>query len=849
MAENKQNKLGFSAPYILIRAVTGVTISGKFIAEDEKYGDVGREYIAQPTDFEFKHKDEKFNECSITIMTNDMEYFDIPALGTGMELYLTYGYVGEEDKTIRMTIMDKTINLSKDGFVIKVNLVDRGYYLKSKKANKSISRAIDIFDELEKNGFEMVLQFDGEGIYNSAEWSEKNKYEVQRAVTASTHANNANGLSQLEQPQPTLFSKIVFMYNKEGKPVDENTTENYIIEIIKDNKFYIESPEGKVREVNAGNSLDRAVYDMDAKKNYAKYQAKMFTNWAQRNNHGFRGGPQLTEAGTEYQPKVVANLTTFPSLSVGDIIKKGKSGKKLSKAEQLYYDTLLEFTPVEQSQILRQEYMNKVVQPRVEKGIKTILPEAMTTYYDDKGNAVPTEPFTPFHDVMGNYLPSQSQLESFERVLRKKLNNNDLKGYYRAAALKDFLNLMNESLGTYDQTLLDMLEDELDKIGGPDKLHVSVDGTRVTVHNRSVKPKAVYTYDFLSDDGIINLELKESNIVSEMKASNYNHVDPDTKSNVSGMSVSALTGSNDLYSMDKMEATILDWLNQLNGVMSEAAAGGNVQIPDLIIDINQFEANMLSGGNGINITGSEGSRFDEDTKMYKFILPVKAAMNLPYVKYLADNIARKRAIEVEEQRTTMNAVVFGNPSIIAGSNIVINNIPKKWSGKWYVKEVVHTITVHEGYITKLSLMILPSNINFLDYGISNKKPFGADKNQQFEMFGVDKVDVVRDYVDENGIAPEYDEKEGLSNIIKAEEKQKWFDEEYGMKGTPQTVENHGTTEDRYQEVTGGSSYEMDIIEVGIGEGPGAIFETPSQGIQYKMSEESGEVIKKKQKKL
>lgn len=56
----------------------------------------------------------------------------------------------------------------------------------------------------------------------------------------------------------------------------------------------------------------------------------------------------------------------------------------------------------------------------------------------------------------------------------------------------------------------------------------------------------------------------------------------------------------------------------------------------------------------------------------------------------------------KERTYTARATIIGNPNIKAGMLIEINNVGKKFGGKWWVKTVRHKITTG-GYLTDLEL--------------------------------------------------------------------------------------------------------------------------------------------------
>lgn len=56
----------------------------------------------------------------------------------------------------------------------------------------------------------------------------------------------------------------------------------------------------------------------------------------------------------------------------------------------------------------------------------------------------------------------------------------------------------------------------------------------------------------------------------------------------------------------------------------------------------------------------------------------------------------------KERTYTARATIIGNPNIKAGMLIEINNVGKKFGGKWWVKTVTHKITTG-GYLTDLEL--------------------------------------------------------------------------------------------------------------------------------------------------
>jgi len=721
---NQQNKYGASAPFVTIEAQTGEPVTGVFIGNEKNGGKANVEYIAAVQDFTFTHRDEDHNDVSISISTNDKNYFDIPAISVGMEILFKYGYVAETQQSIVMTIMDRKITMSSSGYVVKISAVDRGYYMKSRNQLKQVGAPIDLIADLSEHGFQVAIRVDGNDVAHIAE-----KLGQPNATKDYMKDGFSAGLGTSGE---TAISVLTTFIRRSDKPPTKEEMHKHLLDW-----YYTPEQKRKAEEEDAKRKKDKdgKITSYGAVNLLAEYEVKMFNKLADLK---FKQGLQSnnkTSKGNPHTDKLAIVQIQHLNTSLLDILNKDP--EKRSKEEKAYISTLDVFSPDEQKAI-KEEYRYKhEIKPMLDANITWFDKQSGVDYKTDDGFA--NEDFAPFSKALQGYKAKYSMIEQMEKILKNEIRDRDKTDLYRNVALmKDFLFVVDESMSGYTSDYIQMLKESVEKFEGG-KLHVSIDGNRVTIHNRSHGGPLAFGYEFESDDGILDIEMSEANIVADMKVNIFNSADPDSKTTVKGMSTNS-SSSKGPYSLSDISGAIFEWISRAHDIYNSGSVSDIHHVPNFIMHVNQWEVGEISDLLGKDLTGVRGKNgksftWDEDTQTYRVIIPYITMVNSPYVKAIVDNIARSRAEEIEEDRFTMSMKVVGNPLLRAGQNILVTNIPDQWEGRWYIKEVKQKISVTSGYVTQLSLIQLPSVKSYARYGISTTKSVAIDEIQRDELFG------------------------------------------------------------------------------------------------------------------
>ena len=84
-------------------------------------------------------------------------------------------------------------------------------------------------------------------------------------------------------------------------------------------------------------------------------------------------------------------------------------------------------------------------------------------------------------------------------------------------------------------------------------------------------------------------------------------------------------------------------------------------------------------------------------------MPVEE-MNVDISKKEAKSLANAKLRHNKQKSITIDMTVVGDPNYVAKTTILVSNLGKRLSGKYYIKEVVHNMSTASGYTCSLSLV-------------------------------------------------------------------------------------------------------------------------------------------------
>lgn len=167
-----------------------------------------------------------------------------------------------------------------------------------------------------------------------------------------------------------------------------------------------------------------------------------------------------------------------------------------------------------------------------------------------------------------------------------------------------------------------------------------------------------------------------------------------------------------------IEAFEHDWKNPLD----------QKGIPDLKFTRNEIGADFYIG-----------QRVDKPKTM---TVPTKVLLNNPEFLPIAEEILSNKksqfrrdsglinyTVEKIQRKYEADAEVIGDPTLIKGKIININNVGRLDKGKWYIVSCRHTIKVGQGYTTEMGLMRNPSTVNIAVSHNAANPVFDKDNNK------------------------------------------------------------------------------------------------------------------------
>lgn len=112
----------------------------------------------------------------------------------------------------------------------------------------------------------------------------------------------------------------------------------------------------------------------------------------------------------------------------------------------------------------------------------------------------------------------------------------------------------------------------------------------------------------------------------------------------------------------------------------------------------------------------------------------------------AANANANGGLKHTEKRLVCQMQVVGRPSLASSQIIILENVGKRWSGPWYIKQCTHQMDAGQGYITNLEL-------------IKNSSKSGSTTSKS----GLSTQDIVANDAKTNGKTSKGKDKKSLSN--------------------------------------------------------------------------------------
>lgn len=147
-----------------------------------------------------------------------------------------------------------------------------------------------------------------------------------------------------------------------------------------------------------------------------------------------------------------------------------------------------------------------------------------------------------------------------------------------------------------------------------------------------------------------------------------------------------------------------------------------------------------------------------------------------------------------EKKLLARITVLGRPSLATSQVITINNVGKKWSGTWYIKQCIHQVSPSSGYTTQLDLVrhkaVEGYTAGTQSGGHTITKDVSANKTESKDITNINLTTEESSYFNSRNNASEKEELivlkyAGVENAVSQVSKQTgWvLGEGYGVKNT------------------------------------------------------------------
>lgn len=114
--------------------------------------------------------------------------------------------------------------------------------------------------------------------------------------------------------------------------------------------------------------------------------------------------------------------------------------------------------------------------------------------------------------------------------------------------------------------------------------------------------------------------------------------------------------------------------------------------------------NKSLGIYSISVKVQHWKKANMDVPIYKLYSNLFSRYGGPDKYFWAANANANGGLKHTEKRLVCKMQVVGRPSLASSQIIFLENVGKRWSGLWYIKQCTHSMDAGQGYITNLELV-------------------------------------------------------------------------------------------------------------------------------------------------
>lgn len=708
----------------------------------------GNNYETAVVGYNFKNTDEDENECTITIGFNNKEFANHAGLRKGSSIGVKFGYLEEDNRSIRMILINKQYTYSSEGYTVTLTLIDEAVY-KDKYIDEDVSSVFDLLRMIQEQGVEVKVFMDGKCVVNenhpnmvynmsTRKWvkvdtqKEMMKLDNIQQVSGNDRIQNRpsgkslwektlfiideNADSRLNYPvtkeyQDNSNPEDFFNYNPYKSNVGIGTTSEIIANIIKECGLspHVFKPPQYIRiaeePVTAKGVTQKFIDQLqiqvkDGDVNKLKYDTE--------------SGSLTYDGDPNSKVKIYSKkLDLYASIKEFDDLRQLKDPKTRIKSKTINKEGLVIYTLEREDAYI----------PNFEGQDESITSEEKT----DKPFKLQKE-FDTFEECFLAIMYEKLILDvqNSNQVENPDVKTNQQKwGYGIMNRILQLLLYEKAFTGDVNSKTISLLKKVSNDVSN-EPFKVSTDGNTVSLHNsgNSNKPRYISRVFSFEEELDYGREILEININTDNKAANikkFNILNDDEEEKISSevnghqATIDVTETDEDTsydYNEEKFKNILLEWYKQVLEAQQEAKdKNTEIIIPPVIFDMSSISVQQIQNQFRVNIIKkAEAKKKDSYENVYEqnnegnFLLRIPAKMVLAYpgvVDILQKQVNNKIA-EVEKKRNQLSIVIRGFLNMYPGQNIKLNNLDPQYNKIWTIKDVEHNLDVAGGYRTTLS---------------------------------------------------------------------------------------------------------------------------------------------------